>query len=432
MKIITLQAVATLLMVSGSLAVGAQPERTELITDIADTISANYVFPDTGEEIADTLMTNLATGAYDDLNIDELAQMLETQILDLSHDLHFRVRPLPQDWTPPVEEENENEDEGESEEERQGPPSPHGFNTIQRLDGNIGYIDLRGFAPALYIEDTVKASMQLLQGSSSIIFDLRKNGGGDPAAVQLISSYLFDPSEPVHLNSLYFRPDDTTTEFWTHDGIETSLAMPDVPVYVLTSSRTFSAAEEFTYNLKNLKRATIIGETTGGGAHPVNSMIIGNQLMVVLPIARAISPITGTNWEGTGVSPDLKVPAKNALDSALLHALGEAVRQGDDSVRWGLANIKARKNPITLSSDDLKEYAGTYGPRHVRIGHDGLEYRREGVSDWQRLICFKADEFLIEGHDDFIMVFDRDEKGLILGIAGHSQRGYVDFSPRDE
>ena len=280
----TRMGITTLLALSGSIAIGAEPDTHEMISEIAESIKNNYVFPEIGEQASALILSQLESGEYDGLRPDVIATQLQTEMRNLMHDLHFRIQALPEGWTPPADEDQAIQ---------QGPSAPYGFQSVQRLEGNIGYIDLRSFTNARYIEETVEASMRLLQGSSSIIFDLRKNGGGDPAAVQLISSYIFDPTEPTHLNSLYFRPSDETTEYWTHDGFDTSLAMPDVPVYVLTSSRTFSAAEEFTYNLKNLKRATIVGETTGGGAHPVNSFIFDNTLMVVLPIARAINPISG-------------------------------------------------------------------------------------------------------------------------------------------
>jgi C-terminal processing protease CtpA/Prc len=139
----------------------------------------------------------------------------------------------------------------------------------------------------------------------------------------LISSYLFD--ESTHLNDLYDRKENTTSQFWTLPYVP-GPRLAGKPVFVLTSKHTFSGAEEFTYNLKNLKRATIIGETTGGGAHPVSGHRIDDHFMIGVPFARAVNPISKTNWEGTGVEPDVKVPADQALDEARKMAL-EKIRE---------------------------------------------------------------------------------------------------------
>jgi len=160
---------------------------------------------------------------------------------------------------------------------------------------------------------TASAAMNSLASTDALIVDLRDNGGGTPPMVAYISSYLF--SQHTHLNDLWTRRTNQTTEFWTRDVPGTRFG-GSKPVYVLTSHNTFSGGEEFTYNLKNLKRATIIGETTGGGAHPVSGHKIDPRFMIGVPFARAINPISKTNWEGTGVEPDVNVPAAEALATA--------------------------------------------------------------------------------------------------------------------
>ena len=414
---------STMLIISGAIAIGAEPATTEIITEMAETISENYVFPLIGEEASAMLLQNLSDGDYDTLTGASLADQLQQDLQGLTHDLHFGVRAFPPNWQPPSSEEQDSM--------RSAPAAPFGFNSVERLAGNIGYIDLRGFTRASFIEDTLEATMRLIQGSDAVIFDLRRNGGGDPEAVQLISSYFFDPDESTHLNSLYSRPRNETTEYWTHARINTTLAMPDVPMYVLTSGRTFSAAEEFTYNMKNLDRATIIGETTGGGAHPVDSINFDDQYMVILPTARAISPITKTNWEGTGVFPDIETSSDDALEAAIMEVLESAYESGDESVQWALATMHAKTNPVPCSQKDLDAYAGDYGSRHTRNHEGGLEYRRDGVSQWAKLVCFARDRFVIDGFDGFFMEFTRDDSGAINGITGHYDGGRTDRSPRD-
>lgn len=188
------------------------------------------------------------------------------------------------------------------------------FGKVEILSHNIGYLKFNAFADPTICGPTVVAAMNFLAHVDAIIFDLRENGGGDPKMVAMISSYLFD--KPTHLNDLYNRKEDSTTQYWTLPYVP-GARLADKPAFVLTSKSTFSGAEEFTYNLKNLKRAAIVGETTGGGAHPVSGQRIDDHFMIGVPFARAVNPITKTNWEGTGVEPEVKVEASQALDAAV-------------------------------------------------------------------------------------------------------------------
>ena len=209
------------------------------------------------------------------------------------------------------------------------------------MDGNIGYIDLRGFNDHEAGAETVAAAMTFLQNTDALIFDLRQNGGGNPAMIALISSYLFG-DKPVHLNDLYWRKENRTDEFWTKPE-SAKIKFPNKDVYVLTSNYTFSGAEEFSYNLKNLKRATIIGETTGGGAHPGGMVRLADHFGVFIPVGRAINPISKTNWEGTGVEPDMKLPKEQALKTAYLMALNKSLAgMKDETAKTGLKALIER------------------------------------------------------------------------------------------
>jgi C-terminal processing protease CtpA/Prc len=166
--------------------------------------------------------------------------------------------------------------------------------------------------------------MSFVANSDALIVDLRDNGGGDPKMVQYLCSYLF--SKPTHINDLWERKSGKTEEYWTSATVPGKRFGDDKPVFVLTSKRTFSGAEEYTYDVKNQKRATVVGETTGGGAHPVSGHRADEHFMIGVPGARAINPVTHTNWEGTGVEPDVKVPAADALTTAQKLATEKKVR----------------------------------------------------------------------------------------------------------
>lgn len=188
-----------------------------------------------------------------------------------------------------------------------------GIPRIEMLPNNIGYLRLDFFADPMACGRTAAAAISFLANTDAVIFDLRDNSGGDPRMVAMMLTYLFD--KPVHLNDFYDRTDNKTTEYWTLRYVP-GLRLGKKPAYVLTSSRTFSGAEEFAYDLKNLRRATVVGETTAGAAHAVSPHPAGDHFTVFVPNARIISPVTNRDWEGTGVSPDVPTSADDALEAA--------------------------------------------------------------------------------------------------------------------
>lgn len=398
----------------------------DLVDALADQIRANYVFPDKGELAAEMLEKNAAEGAYDGLEGPALAMKLTQQLQELTKDRHFAIRA-----TPPAPAQAA---AGDSAAPRILAPMT-AVRRVERLDGNIGYVDLRGFPMRAEVEEDIHALMRLLGGSNALIFDLRGNGGGDPETVQLVCSYLFDQEKPVHLNSLYFRPADQTTEFWTQPETVRGKAFADTPVWVLTSSHTFSGAEEFAYNLKTRQRATVVGERTGGGAHPVDGFQVGEGLVALIPVGRAINPVTGTNWEGVGVEPDVDVPAEKALDTAVdlaLHALAKSDQpEVADEAAWTLLVRTAGSTPVRLSPEQLDEIAGAYGEREVARRGDELWYSRRGVSAREtRLIACGNDLFVLEGMSGFKLDVVRGDGGQIKGLRGVYRDGHSDFSER--
>lgn len=288
----------------------APAARDRVINSVLDALDRAYVFPLKATEMRKAIEERRAKGEYEALNSGpELAAALTRHLQDISHDLHLRVR---YGSAPPAVP------------RPQGVEASGAIGGAEILPGNIGYVEVRSFAySARAIAEAVAKEMSVVAGADALIIDVRRNGGGAPEAVSLISSYLFG-EEPVHLNSLYFRPQNNTEHFYTLRTVSGKRYGPDKPVYVLTSKRTFSAAEEFAYNLQSRKRALIVGETSGGGAHPGSSQQVGEGFAVFVPQGRAINPITGTNWEGTGVRPEIVVPADSALTAALAHALTHA------------------------------------------------------------------------------------------------------------
>lgn len=322
-------------------AAGCQPSRagadaaarTAVIDGVLARLQARYVFPEKAAEMGRAVRARLARGEYDGLAPDQaLADSLTAHLRAVSHDKHVEVVFLdePLDTVPPG---------AESAEERRQMldmlrESRFGFESVEVLEGNVGLIDLRGFVPADVpgAQEAVAEAMRAVQSTDALIIDLRRNGGGEASMVQLLASYLFGP-EPVQLSSIYWRPGDITEESWTRRNLRGPRYGAERPVYLLTGSRTFSAGEAFAYDLKALKRATIVGETTGGGAHPGRMEPVSDRFAVRVPSGRAVNPVTGTNWEGTGVEPHVPASAGDALDLAHRAALRDILATASEPGR---------------------------------------------------------------------------------------------------
>lgn len=277
-------------------------EKVATVERLIDELNSKYVFPEVAEKMAADLRKSLDENAYEDVTEPSIfAGRLTDQLREICKDKHLRVMAGPM--------------RRPSSTQGRRPVDNHGFVKAEMLAGGIGYLKFNYFSGEKDAEKTAAAAMNFLANSQAIIFDVRENGGGSPEMIAFLSGYLFD--ESIHLNSFYNRPTDTTTESWSRDDVPGDRFGNKKPVYVLTSDYSFSGAEEFSYNLKHLKRATLVGETTGGGAHPVRPVRLGNRFGMSMPFARAINPITETNWEGVGVVPHVKVDSDEALDKAI-------------------------------------------------------------------------------------------------------------------
>jgi hypothetical protein len=408
--------------------------KAELIRDLSTGLTDVYVFPDVAERMVELIQGKLDRGEYDGLDtIAAFTRQLTEDLQSISHDKHLHVSPT----QPPPDSADGQPDRADMRRSmlENARFQNFGFEKIERLPGNIGYLDLRGFFDAEAGGDTAVAAMNYLANSSALIIDLRQNGGGSPSMIQLISSYFFD--EPQHLNTFYIRQTDSYKQFWTQSNVR-GPRLTDTPVYVLTSGRTFSAAEEFTYNLKNMERATIVGETTGGGAHPVEGITSimggGHHARISMPFGRAINPITETNWEGTGVEPHIQVPAAQALDVAqaeILKTLAE--KEGDPERRfgfeWASDGLESQLHPVELGSGEAEAYMGQFGPRKIMLEDGRLFYQRDEGPRYE-LVAMGDDRFRLPELDMFRIQFGRDGAGRVVELTGQYSNGRTDGNER--
>jgi hypothetical protein len=297
--------------------------RTRVLDAVAANLDALYVYPDVAKKMIAAVAAHRKKGDYDAITDGEVfAATLTEHPRAVSHDKHLDVEYAPKALPKDAFKEDEPPD---AEQRARMERDNCGFEKVVLLQSNIGYVKFNYFGAPSVCGATASAAMNFLAHVAAIIFDLRDNHGGDPEMVGYVASYLFDAR--THLNDLYDRKENKTTQIWTKLDVP-GKKISHRPAFVLTSKGTFSGGEDFAYSLQSLKRATIVGETTGGGAHPTRMVRLDDHFALGVPFARAINPITKTNWEGTGVTPDVSVPAADGLAMATKLALEALAKTG--------------------------------------------------------------------------------------------------------
>lgn len=390
---------------------------------VAKAIEDNFYDVARGKSIASGLRAAAAKGdfdAYDDNR--ELATALTECLKPL--DAHFNVQ-----WSPPTAKGDKSEDDRRPQQAPASRGTRHGIRRVEILPGNIGYIDLRQFVhfefgkPDQPARQAIDAALQLIAGTDAVIVDLRANGGGSPAMVGYLTS-AFTPNGADIYNTFHRRQgtaSEAPSDWFASPRLQ-------VPLYVLESARTGSAAEAFAYTVKNAKRATIIGEASAGAANPGGEVDAGNGFSVFVSSGTPISPITGKNWEGEGVIPDVPVASSQALDTARRLALEKIVagRPQNESTeaRWALDGLLAEARP--RQSGSPAEYVGDFGPMTI-IEDSGRLVVKRGRRPVVVLLPLGGDVFTVAADPNLRMTFVRDGKHAvdaleIEGLDGRSSR----------
>ncbi len=402
--------------------------RTALVERVAQLVQEHYVFPDVAQQIAARLREKLVSGVYDRYSSAyELASALTRELQSINGDERFKVRVVAPGFSDPTE--------GDAEAVRRRKLASQrrqnfGFRRVEVLEANVGYLDLRTFADARVAGTTAVAAMAYLAHVDALIIDLRQNSGGSPSMVQLITSYFFE--EPTHLSSFEVRGQEQVDQFWTQAWVP-GPRMADTPLFVLVSPFTGSAAEEFAYNLQSLGRATLIGQTTAGAAHPGDLHPATEGFAVFISDGRAINPLTVTNWEGVGVDPDIHVHGgEDPLTTAHLQALravdSRLPKEADRSaIEWATMTLVAKRQPFSITVGDSAHYAGGYQGHYVWLRGEQLLYVREGRPEI-RMFPMAADLFSLEALDSVRLRFERDEEGrlnrlIVMHADGRREEG---------
>jgi tetratricopeptide (TPR) repeat protein len=296
-----------------------------VLQKIAGLIESKYILAEKAKGFADEFKAKCASGAYDSLTeAKEFAEKVTADLVAITHDKHLNFRVMvPSD----VGEKAAGSLHHPVRYFRLRAKENTGFYKLEWIEPRIGYIDLRRFYSFDQAKDMAVAAMKFLANAQAIIIDIRENGGGSG---DYLSSYFLP--YPTQLSGSYSRQTGSMTEFWTRRDIGTEPRL-DVPLFILIGPNTFSASESFAYDMQSRRRATLVGEATKGGAHSVDLFGIDSQFEFYISTERAISPVTGGNWEGTGVIPDIRVPAAAALDAAIVEAkkAAEAYGRAEDA-----------------------------------------------------------------------------------------------------
>ncbi len=390
----------------------------ELINSISDSLNKHYIFPDKAENISTYLRAQLKSNVYTNLLNDpqKLERQIKNDISSVFQDPHLRIQFDPgfnaQVAYHPTTEELQQV-------KKYWKDNNYSFKKLEVLPGNIGYLSFNLFVDDINAaKPTIKAALSFLANTDAIILDLRDNMGGDPNMVSQVESYFF--SQKTEMNSLINRSNKDTIFMYADPFKSDSLSL-SMPVYILTSQHTFSGAEDFCYGMKVAKRALIVGETTGGGAHPQMPFSVNQGFVMYIPFARSINPITHTDWEGTGVIPDVKISANKALIKAQEQIFRESLTRANDPktknkylylINSLLENEVKEKLPLST----LLHYVGDYGGLAVYLDKNKLYCRNNnnggGITELKQL---SNNLFLLD--KDAQIEFKQNSQGVVFGIS---------------
>ena len=394
-------------------------ERAAIVDTVIALVEDYYIDTSQITAVAGQLKRNLEDGRYNDISdLDSFMKRLTDDLRSVSGDKHFGVWPLAESLTLQDESPEQQREWAEQSRFRN-----FGFGRIERLPGNIGYLELTEFEQPKLAGATAVAAMNYLGNCDALIIDLRRNTGGWGELGTLICSYLFD--EPVILSSVYNRYTNKTDQSWTQPYVP-GPRMSKIPVYVLQSHKTFSAAEFVSYSLQALGRATVVGEASGGGAHQVNDFNIPEMsICVTIPIANDVNPVTGSNWEGVGVTPNIRVECTQALPTACADAVKKLMAK--DTIQFdrkalglALATYKAELNPSEISEKTLQKLCGEYrysASYSYRVFHEGknLFMASPGACPYA-LLPVDSNRFAIKKREGEVR-FQSSARGEITGLT---------------
>jgi retinol-binding protein 3 len=405
-----------------------------LVDSLTNQIIKYYVNKDAAIKMNSYIKKRYKEGHYNNIKDPHaLAGALTSDILFINRDEHFHLEYNPQ-MANELLGNIEDVPKMVAEKLRVEKEKNFGFKKVELLNGNIGYLELSGFSRLnKFSKATADAALKMLSNSRAIVIDLRYGVGGSPDMVNHIISHFFKTA--THVVDIYIRSENATLPYYTVPDSSYGV-LTEIPLYILTSYKTFSAAEGLCYELQALKRATIVGETTRGGAHTVTYRPLSSGFICDIPFGKAISPITKRNWEKIGVTPDIKVPAEKALEAAETKIFDEAFSKAKDSseikrLKWQLELIQSINHPIQLDTSTFNAFTGLYGAYAISYSNGVLYYQKTGKAKFP-LIPMTTNMMRVKGNDTFTIEFFKNYYGKVNRIATRYDDGRVEYADRTD
>ena len=413
-------------------------EQKQIIDKAFSLLKANYIFPDVIPPMEKEMYRKLSEGAYAKFSTaEEFIRNVNIDLEQLSRDRHIDIF-----FDPVRVKQIEAEAKGNEKKPGYAPEflqrakyENYMVRKLERLDGNVGYLKFNAFVDTAIARNTLMASMNFLANSSALIIDLRQNGGGDSRTLAFLLSY-FLPDSTLISNGRSRASASIIHNYLTGEPLVNKFSK-DVPVYILVSKRTSSAAEAFAYTLQSYKRATVIGEITNGEANPGYLFPINTEMFIMIPAFENTNPVTKTNWQGKGVMPDIQVQSDKALTMAQAKAYETLaavtpVAELKGMYEWMSVGLQAELQPVTVSEAQLQSLEGEFADgRHVSYLNGALYYYRgNDASGKKKLLPLKADLFGMDGVPYFRLRFVKNDKGDVVAVEGMYDDGKKDVSKK--
>jgi hypothetical protein len=397
-------------------------QQEQIIAELCQKVQNIYPFPEIAEKTAVGMRAYHKEGKYDSYTDKrEFANHLTMDLEDLSNDTHFRLSYNPDAAREIVKYDDQAvvHESLTAYEARIEKWQNYGFRELKILEGGIGYLDLRLFFASYYAGETAVAAMNFFANCNAVIIDLRYNGGGWDDMVNFLLSYFAEAHDEVMFNVTQYTIDSSYYAGKTIAYVP-GKRLVGIPVYVLISRSTASAAEAFASRIKHVNDHTVlVGETSAGAENPISSVVVGRDFVLNIPSWRPVYRKYKTQWEGVGIKPDIETAPEEALAVAHMDVLKKLTaaavdKEVKEKYQWALDGVQAVYEPVTLSENMLQTYAGNYGTRDVHYEVGELYYQYKGRTK-RRMLPVREDYFVVENYDFFRVRFTK-EKDKVTGL----------------